>query len=533
MKNKTKEPAAADIGMIGMAVMGENLSMNMERNGFTVAVYDIGEHVVDNFIAGRGKGGNFVPTHSLPEFVAAIKPPRKIMMMIRAGAPVDEVMSNLFPLLSPGDIIIDGGNSHYLDTERRTKLAESHGLLFIGTGVSGGAEGALTGPSMMPGGSRAAWEQVAPIFRKICAKVSEPSENGGDVTSHAERLSPCCDWVGDGGAGHFVKAVHNGIEYSDMQLICEAYQIMRAGLCMTPDEISAVFDEWNRGELESYLIEITAKILARKDTDGKPLIDKILDTAGQKGTGKWTGIAALELGVPITSVVEAVFSRCLSAAKEQRVKAAAVFDGTGAVPDEKTAAGVLDSMLGTVRGTATGKDNNGGKAEIISCLGNALYAAKIISYAQGYMLMQAAAAEYGWKLNLGGIALMWRGGCIIRSAFLGKIKQAFDHGADDGASFQDNLMLSPFFADKLERTVPMLRRVCAGAMLSGVPVPAMSSALCFFDGYRSARLPASLLQAQRDFFGAHTYERVDAPRGEFFHTDWDELHTTASTQYNV
>ena len=532
MKNETKTPAIADIGMIGMAVMGENLSMNMERNGFTVAVYDIGEHIVDNFIAGRGKNGNFVPTHSLPEFVAAIKTPRKIMMMIRAGNPVDEVMSNLFPLLSPGDIIIDGGNSHYLDTERRTKLAESQGFLFVGTGVSGGAEGALNGPSMMPGGSHNAWEQVAPIFRKICAKVPETSENNGNGIVLTGKLSPCCDWVGDGGAGHFVKAVHNGIEYSDMQLICEAYQIMRAGLGMTPDEISEIFAEWNRGELESYLIEITAKILARKDTDGKPLIDKILDTAGQKGTGKWTGIAALELGVPITSVVEAVFARCLSAAKEQRLKAAAVFNGTEAAPSKRVALDALKTMLGTV----TDKDNNDNavnRAEMISCLGSALYAAKIISYAQGYMLMQTAADEYGWKLNLGGIALMWRGGCIIRSAFLGKIKQAFDCGTDADADLQGNLMLSPFFADKLEKTVPMLRRACAGAMLSGVPVPAMSSALGFFDGYRSAQLPASLLQAQRDFFGAHTYERVDAPRGEFFHTDWDELHTTASTQYNV
>ena len=481
----------ADIGMIGMAVMGENLSMNMERNGYTVAVYDIWDGVVDKFMNGRGKGKNFIGCASFEELVANLEKPRVVMMMIRAGSPVDETIDKLLPLLEEGDILIDGGNSHFPDTARRCEYVEKHGMLYIGTGVSGGAEGALNGPSMMPGGSPAAWERVKPILQAICAKVDDGS--------------PCCDWVGEGGAGHFVKMVHNGIEYGDMQLICEAYQIMRDYLGMTCDEMHEVFADWNKDILDSYLISITSDILTRKDEDGQPLVDKILDTAGQKGTGKWTGIAALDEGIPLTLIGEAVFSRCLSAIKEERVAASKVLNGP-AVKFE------------------------GDRKAFIEDLKNALYASKIVSYAQGYTLMRSAAKTYGWNLNYGGIALMWRGGCIIRSVFLGKIKEAFDN--DPAIT---NLMLDSYFKNAIDDAQAGWRRVCAAGIISGVPMPAMTSALAYYDGYRCERLPANLLQAQRDYFGAHTYERIDAERGKFFHTDWNdgEVGNTASSQYIV
>ncbi len=481
----------ADIGMIGMAVMGENLSMNMERHGYTVAVYDVWDGVVDKFMDGRGKGKSFIPCHSFEELVQNLEKPRVVMMMIRAGSPVDETIGKLLPLLDKGDIIIDGGNSHFPDTQRRCKLVEETGMLYIGTGVSGGAEGAFIGPSMMPGGSPAAWERVKPIFQNICAKV----EDG----------TPCCDWVGEDGAGHFVKMVHNGIEYGDMQLICEAYQIMRDYLGMTPDEMHDVFAEWNKGELDSYLIGITADILTRKDEDGSPLVDKILDTAGQKGTGKWTAIAALDEGIPLTLIGEAVFARCLSAIKEERVSASKVLGKPYAKFE-------------------------GDREEFIENLKNALYASKIVSYAQGYTLMRSAAKTYGWNLNYGGIALMWRGGCIIRSVFLGKIKEAYEKNPDI-----TNLMLDDYFKSALEKADEGWRKVCAAGIISGVPMPAMTSALSYYDGYRCEKLPANLLQAQRDYFGAHTYERIDAERGKFFHTDWNngEVGNTASTQYNA
>ncbi len=481
--------AQADIAMIGMAVMGENLALNMEDKGFSVAVYDIAEGVVDRFLAGRGAGRRFIGAHSLPELVAALKRPRKVMMMIRAGSPVDETIDRLLPLLEPGDIIIDGGNSHFADTARRTALVESKGLLYVGTGVSGGEMGALHGPSMMPGGSPAAWEQVRSIFHAICA-----STDG----------SPCCEWVGSGGAGHFVKMVHNGIEYGDMQLICESYQLMRDLLGMTNKEMHEVFREWNEGELNSYLIEITRDILAYREEDGGALVDRILDTAGQKGTGKWASIAALDEGVALTLIGEAVFARCLSAAKEERVQASGLLRG----PDVRF---------------------EGDRAALVRDIRDALYASKIVSYAQGYALMRTAAATYGWDLNFGEIALMWRGGCIIRSVFLGDIKRAFD--ADPQLT---NLMLDGHFREVLQRAQGGWRRVCARAMECGVPVPAMSAALSYYDGYRCARLPANLLQAQRDYFGAHTYERLDAPRGKFFHTDWTgEGGGTASSTYNA
>ncbi len=466
----------ADIGMIGLAVMGENLSMNMESKGFTVAVYNIETEAVTRFVEGRGKGKRFLGAYSFAELVAQVEKPRVIMMMIKAGDPVDQTIEKLLPLLDPGDIIIDGGNSHFPDTIRRTRYVESKGMLFIGTGVSGGEEGALNGPSMMPGGSPAAWPRVKPILQAICAKV----EDG----------SPCCDWIGENGAGHFVKMVHNGIEYGDMQLICEAYQIMRDYLGMTPDEMHGVFTEWNRGELDSYLIEITANILAVKDADGEPLVDKILDTAGQKGTGKWTSVAALDEGAPLTLISEAVFSRCLSALKDKRVTAAKAY--ARSIP---AFTGDRDAFIENIR--------------------QALYAAKIISYAQGYELMRMAAGTYGWQLNYGGIALMWRGGCIIRSVFLSKIKEAFDANPA-----LDNLLLDPYFKTSMMRLLPAWRMVAAAALTNGIPAPALTSALSYFDGYTTGRLPANLLQAQRDYFGAHTYERLDSPRGEFFHTNW-------------
>jgi 6-phosphogluconate dehydrogenase len=480
----------SDIGLIGLAVMGENLVLNMESKGFQVSVYNRSTHKVNDFLAGRAKGKMITGTTSIEDLVASLKSPRKIMLMIKAGSAVDEMIETLIPHLSPGDIIIDGGNTHFPDTNRRTAYVESKGLLYIGTGVSGGEEGALLGPSIMPGGSKAAWPLVKPIFQAIAAKV----DNG----------SPCCDWVGENGAGHFVKMVHNGIEYGDMQLITEAYQIMRDLLNLSADEMHIIFKEWNEGELDSYLIEITRDILAYKDADGKPLVDKILDTAGQKGTGKWTGVAALDLGIPLTLIGEAVFSRCLSAVKNERVAASKILQG----PVHRFA---------------------GDKVRFINDIKDALYASKIVSYAQGYALMKAAAEEYKWKLNYGGIALMWRGGCIIRSAFLDKIKVAFDNNPAI-----TNLLLDPFFKEKVEKAQTGWRNVVATAATNGIPVPAISSALGYFDGYRCEKLPANLLQAQRDYFGAHTYERTDRPRGEFFHTNWTGRGgTTASSTYNV
>ncbi len=480
----------SDIGLIGLAVMGENLVMNMESKGFTVSVYNRTSQKVTDFVNGRAKGKNIVPTYSLEELADSLEKPRKVMMMIKAGDAVDSMIDLLIPMLEPGDIIIDGGNSHFPDTARRTAFVESRGLLYIGTGVSGGEEGALKGPSLMPGGSPDAWPSVKPILQAICAKV----EDG----------TPCCDWVGENGAGHFVKMVHNGIEYGDMQLICEAYQLMRDLLGMSADEMHSVFAEWNKGELDSYLIEISRDILAYKDTDGKPIVDKILDTAGQKGTGKWTGIAALDEGVALTLIGEAVFARCLSAIKEERVAASKVLDGPKPVFE-------------------------GDKAQFIDDIKNALYAAKVVSYAQGYTLLRAAAKTYSWNLNYGGIALMWRGGCIIRSVFLGKIKDAFDKNHD-----LTNLLLDDYFKAVMDKAQAGWRRVCAAALTNGIPLPAMTSALCYYDGYRCEKLPANLLQAQRDYFGAHTYERLDEPRGKFFHTNWTgEGGDTAASQYIV
>jgi len=480
----------SDIGLIGLAVMGENLVLNMESKGFRVSVFNRSVQKVDDFLAGRAKGKNISAAHTIEDFVASLKKPRKIMLMIKAGSAVDEMIDILIPHLEKGDIIIDGGNTHFPDTNRRTAFVESKGLLYIGTGVSGGEEGALKGPSLMPGGSKAAWPEIKHIFQSIAAKV----EDG----------SPCCEWVGENGAGHFVKMVHNGIEYGDMQLITEAYQVMRDMLHLTPDEMHIIFKIWNEAELNSYLIEITSDILAFKDTDGSPLVEKILDSAGQKGTGKWTAIAALDLGIPLTLIGEAVFSRCLSAIKDERTLASGILKG----PD---------------------KDFNGDKASVINDLKDALYASKIVSYAQGYALMKAAADEYGWKLNYGGIALMWRGGCIIRSAFLSKIKEAFDNDREI-----TNLLLDPFFIEKVGKAQKGWRNVVSAAALNGIPVPALSSALGYFDGYRCEKLPANLLQAQRDYFGAHTYERIDKPRGNFFHTNWTgHGGTTSSSTYNV
>ncbi len=483
------EPTA-DIAVIGLAVMGQNLIMNMNDHGFTVVAYNRTVAKVDEFIANEAKGSKVIGAHSIEEMVKLLKRPRRVMLMVKAGKAVDEFIEHVLPFLEPGDIIIDGGNSLFNDSDRRVKYLESKGMLYIGTGVSGGEEGARKGPSIMPGGSSAAWPHVKDIFQGISAKVD------GNV--------PCCDWVGDGGAGHYVKMVHNGIEYGDMQLICEAYQLMRDGLGMTADEMHKVFAEWQDGELNSYLIEITRDILAKKDEDGLPLVDKILDTAGQKGTGKWTVINSAELGIPITLMAEAVYSRCVSAMKDERVKAQKKLKGP--------------------RATISGD-----RAKFVAQIRDALYCSKIISYAQGYMLMRAAAAEYKWNLNYGGIALMWRGGCIIRSVFLGKIKDAFDKNAK-----LTNLLLDDYFRGEIKRSQKGWRAVVAMAAKKGIPVPAFSTALAFFDGYRTANLPANLLQAQRDYFGAHTYERVDKPRGEFFHTNWTGRGgTTASSTYTV
>ncbi|MEX2117014.1 MAG: decarboxylating NADP(+)-dependent phosphogluconate dehydrogenase [Bacteroidota bacterium] len=481
-------PSKADIGLVGLAVMGENLVLNMESRGFTVAVFNRTVDKVNQFVQGRGKGKNVIGAKSIPELVQSLKKPRKIMLMVKAGKPVDDLIGQLLPHLEQGDIVIDGGNSHFPDTIRRTKYLEEKGMLFIGTGVSGGEEGALRGPSIMPGGSSAAWPHVKPIFQSIAAKV----EDG----------TPCCDWVGENGAGHFVKMVHNGIEYGDMQLICEAYQIMKELLGMNAGEMHEVFKQWNTGDLDSYLIEITRDILAHKDDDGSALVDKILDTAGQKGTGKWTSVSALDLGIPLTLISEAVYARCLSAMKTERVAAAKVLNGPKPV-------------------------FTGDRATFLRDLEHALYASKIVSYAQGFTLLRSAAAEFKWDLKYGSIALMWRGGCIIRSAFLGKIKEAFDRNPDLA-----NVLLDSFFRQKIEESQAAWRRVIAAAVLNGIWIPAFSTALNYFDGYRNARLPANLLQAQRDYFGAHQYERIDKPVGEFFHTNWTGRGgETASTAY--
>jgi 6-phosphogluconate dehydrogenase len=468
--------AQADIAVVGLAVMGENLILNMESKGFTVACYNRTVSKVDDFVNGRAKGKNIIGCHSVEELVASLKTPRKVMVMVKAGKPVDAFIDQILPHLEDGDILIDGGNSHFPDTIRRTEYVESQGKLYIGTGVSGGEEGALLGPSIMPGGSPKAWEQVKPIFQKIAAQT-----DAGE---------PCCEWVGENGAGHFVKMVHNGIEYGDMQMICETYQMMKQGLGLSNKDMHAVFKEWNEGELDSYLIEITRDILGYKDENGQAVVDLILDTAGQKGTGKWTAVTALDAGQPLTLVTEAVFARCLSAIKDERVAASKVLRGPG-------------------------KAFDGDKKQLIDDLRQALYAAKIVSYAQGYQLMRAAAADYHWNLNYGGIALMWRGGCIIRSVFLGKIKEAFDNNPE-----LCNLLLAPFFQAAVDKAQAAWRRVVIAAVDLGIPMPAISSALAYFDGYRAERLPANLLQAQRDYFGAHTYERLDQPRGQFFHTNW-------------
>ena len=465
-----------DIGLIGLAVMGQNLVLNMNDHGYRVAVFNRTVSKVDDFINNEAKGTQVMGAHSIEELVDLLKSPRRVMLMVKAGDTVDQMIEQLLPHLEKGDIIIDGGNSHFPDTNRRTKALAEKGVLFIGTGVSGGEEGARFGPSIMPGGNPQAWPHVKDIFQSIAAKV----EDG----------TPCCDWVGEDGAGHYVKMVHNGIEYGDMQLICEAYDLLEEGLNLSAEELHAVFDEWNKGELDSFLIEITSEIFTKKDDDGTPLIGKILDTAGQKGTGKWTAISALDLGTPVTLIGEAVFARCLSALKDERAAASKVLHG----PKHNAA------------------EN---RQEFIEDVRRALYCSKLISYAQGYMLLREAAKEEGWNLNLGGIALMWRGGCIIRSRFLGQIKEAYDKNPQ-----LSNLLLDDFFSTHLNDYQASWRRAIVKAIEFGVPTPAFSTALSFYDGYRSERLPANLLQAQRDFFGAHTYERIDKPRGQFFHTNW-------------
>ncbi len=479
----------ASIGLIGLAVMGENLVLNLESKGFSVAVFNRTTSKVDSFIEGRAKGKNIVGTYSLEQLVSSLETPRKVMMMVKAGKPVDDTIETLIPLLDKGDIIIDGGNSNYEDTERRVALVENKGLLYIGTGVSGGEEGALLGPSIMPGGSKKAWPYIKDMFQAISAHV-----NG----------EPCCDWIGPGGAGHFVKMVHNGIEYGDMQLICEIYDLMHRYLGLSNTEMQEVFATWNKGDLDSYLIEITADILGFKDEEGSPLVDSILDTAGQKGTGKWTGIAALHAGIPLTLIVESVFARSVSSQKEERVAASKAFPAN------------------TVDGTHDRK-------AFVEELEKALYAAKIISYAQGFALIQSSGETNKWDLNLSSIALLWRGGCIIRSAFLDKISLAFKKKGD-----LNNLIMDSYFTEILNASQQSLRKVVSTAALNGIPAPSLSAALSWFDSYRSERLPANLLQAQRDYFGAHTYERVDEKRGEFFHTNWTGRGgDTASTTYSI
>ena len=480
----------ADIGLIGLAVMGENLVLNMASNGYNVVVYNRTTSKVDEFLAGRAAGKTIGGAHSLEELCSKLARPRRVMIMVKAGAAVDKVIDGLLPHLDEGDILIDGGNSEFPDSIRRTDDLAARGILFIGTGVSGGEEGALKGPSIMPGGNPAAWSHVKPIFQSIAAKT-----DAGE---------PCCEWVGRGGAGHFVKMVHNGIEYGDMQMICETYQMMKDGLGMSNQQMHDVFSKWNDGVLDSYLIEITRDIFGYVDEDGTSTVDVILDKAGQKGTGKWTAISALDVGQPLTLIGEAVFARCLSALKDERVSASKVLKG----PDSKF---------------------DGDPEALVNDLEQALYASKIVSYAQGYQLMRAISDEKDWELNYGAIALMWRGGCIIRSAFLGNIRDAFEK--DAGLT---NLLLDPFFESAVENAQSAWRRVVATAATLGIPMPAISAALAYFDGYRTERLPANLLQAQRDYFGAHTYERTDRPPGEYFHTNWTGRGgTTASSTYNA
>ncbi len=473
----------ADIGLIGLAVMGQNLVLNMADHGYVVAVFNRTASKTDEFLKGPAKGKKIVGSHELKAFVGQLKRPRRVMLMVKAGDPVDEFIEQLLPLLEAGDIVIDGGNSHFPDSQRRYEDLKGRGILFIGAGISGGEEGARHGPSIMPGGNFEAWKAVKEIFQSIAAK----SEDG----------EPCCDWVGEGGAGHYVKMVHNGIEYGDMQLICEAYDLLKKS---GQKDLAKIFTEWNKGPLDSYLIEITAQIFTKMDADGKLLVDKILDVAGQKGTGKWTGIDALDRGMPLTLIGEAVFARCLSALKNERIEASKHYKGPA------------HSFSGTTNDIA-----------------QALYASKIISYAQGFMLMRAASEENKWNLNFGSIALMWRGGCIIRSKFLGKIKQAYDKNPQLAS-----LLVDPFFIGEITHCLSSWRKVVSEGALMGVPLPCFSTALSFFDGYRSAQLPANLLQAQRDFFGAHTYERVDKPRGQFFHTNWTgKGGDVSSSSYNV
>jgi 6-phosphogluconate dehydrogenase len=469
--------ANCDIGLIGLAVMGQNLVLNMNDHGYKVAVFNRTVSKVDDFIENEANGTQVVGAHSIEEMCRLLKRPRRVMIMVKAGEVVDQTIEQVLPYLEKGDIVIDGGNSLYTDSTRRSKDLAAKGILFIGTGVSGGEEGARFGPSIMPGGNKEAWPHVKGIFQAIAAKV----EDG----------TPCCDWVGEDGAGHYVKMVHNGIEYGDMQLIGEAYQLLKDGLGLTADELAEIFAEWNKGELDSFLIDISATIFAKKDDDGQPMVDKILDAAGQKGTGKWTAISALDLGQPVTLIGESVFARCLSALKSERVAASKVLKG----PRKRKVVN--------------------GKKEFIEEVRLALYCSKIVSYAQGYMLLRAAEKDQGWNLNMGGVALMWRGGCIIRSIFLGDIKAAFDRDPK-----LQNLLLDKFFSTAMNKYHPSWRRAIIYGTRIGVPMPAFSTALAFYDGYRTARLPANLLQAQRDFFGAHTYERVDKPRGEFFHTNW-------------
>lgn len=481
---------AQDIGLIGLAVMGQNLALNMADHGFAVAVYNRSFSKTQEFLAGPAQGKNLVGFEQLSDFVQSLSSPRKIILMVKAGDVVDAFIDQLKPLLSPGDVIIDGGNSNYEDTIARTKTLTEEGLLFVGSGISGGEEGARFGPSLMPGGNPLAWPLIQDIWQAIAAKADG---------------EPCCAWVGNDGAGHYVKMVHNGIEYGDMQLIAEAYQLLRFGLGLSVDHIQEIFAQWNEGVLDSYLIEITANILKFKDEDGAPLVDKILDKAGQKGTGKWTGISALNEGIPVTLIVEAVFARSLSALKDERQAAEAFWGRPELSPH------AVDPQ------------------RMINAIHDALYASKIISYTQGYMLLQQAAKTYGWDLHYGDIALMWRGGCIIRSVLLGKIKAAFDAQPQ-----LNNLLMDAFFKGEILRTQAQWREALVFAIQNGIATPAMSSALAFFDGYRSGQSPANLLQAQRDYFGAHTYERTDKPRGEFFHTDWVGLGgVTSSSTYNA
>ncbi|MDA0578405.1 MAG: decarboxylating NADP(+)-dependent phosphogluconate dehydrogenase [Verrucomicrobia bacterium] len=482
---------SADIAVVGLAVMGENLILNMESKGFTVACFNRTVSKVEEFTNGRAKGKRIIGCRDIPQLVASLKQPRRIMLMVKAGKPVDEFITQLLPHLTAGDIVIDGGNSHYSDTARRTQDLKERGILFVGTGVSGGEEGALLGPSIMPGGNADAWPSVKPIFQGIAARVGDGS--------------PCCEWVGPDGAGHFVKMVHNGIEYGDMQLICEAYHLMTQGLGMRAADMHSVFTEWDRGVLDSYLIEITSEILAKIDPEsGTPMVDLILDTAGQKGTGKWTSQAALDLGIATPQITEAVFARCLSAIKDERVAASRILKGPRAA-------------------------FRGDRARFLAQLHDAVYASKICSYAQGFQLLRAASQEHQWNLNFGEIALMWRGGCIIRAQFLGKIKEAFEKRPDLA-----NLLLDPYFRKVVAKAQSAWRNVIKTAVKLGIPVPAMVTALTYYDAYRCARLPANLLQAQRDYFGAHTYERIDKPRGEFFHTDWTgQGGKTSASTYSV